>query len=162
MMQLRLATEADYDQLVEMKWLHCQEDEADYGEGKYRLSSVDKETFLREFILFMKGHPEYRVYAAYDGETVASAMFVYRIPKTPKPGREQKFIAYLTNVYTRKEYRNQGVGARLMQHIQTELTKENCELIFAWPSEKSTNWYKRMDFSSDDALLVCALEKDVV
>ena len=87
-------------------------------------------------------------------------MFVYRIPKTPKPGREQKYIAYLTNVYTRKAYRNQGVGARLMQHIQTELAKENCELIFAWPSEKSMNWYKRMGFSSDDELLVCDLMED--
>lgn len=157
MMQIRLATEADYDQLAEMKWLHCQEDEADYGEGRYHLSSVDQEMFLKEFVSFMKEHPEYRVYAACDGETVASAMFVYRIPKTPKPGREQKYIAYLTNVYTRKEYRNQGVGRWLMQHIQTELAKENCELIFAWPSEKSMNWYKRMNFSLDIELLVCEL-----
>lgn len=160
MMQMRLAKEADYDQLAEMKWLHCQEDEADYGEGKYRLSSVDKEMFLKHFVSFMKEHPAYRVYAACDGETVASAMFVYRIPKTPKPGREQKYIAYLTNVFTRKAYRNQGVGARLMQHIQTELAKENCELIFAWPSEKAMNWYKRMGFSSDDELLVCDLTED--
>ena len=156
-MQIRLAKEADYAQLAQMKWLHCQEDEADYGEGKYRLASVEKDAFFEEFVSFMKNHPAYRVYAAYDGETVASAMFVYLIPKTPKPGREQKYIAYLTNVYTRKAYRNQGVGARLMQHIQTELTKENCELIFAWPSEKSMNWYKRMGFASDDELLVCHL-----
>lgn len=156
-MQIRLAKEADYGQLADMKWLHCQEDEADYGEGKYRLSSVEKDAFFEEFVSFMKNHPAYRVYAAYDGETVASAMFVYLIPKTPKPGREQKYIAYLTNVFTRKEYRNQGVGSRLMQHIKSELAKENCELIFAWPSEKSMNWYKRMGFTSDEELLVCNL-----
>lgn len=162
MTQMRLAKEADYEQLAEMKWLHCQEDEADYGEGKYRLSSVEKEMFLKEFVSFMKEHPAYRVYAAYEGEIVTSAMFVYLIPKTPKPGREPKYIAYLTNVYTREAHRNQGVGKRLMQHIQAELTKENCELIFAWPSEKAMNWYKRMGFSSDDELLICALEKNVV
>lgn len=157
MMQIRLAKETDYGQLAEMKWLHCEEDEADYGEEKYSLNSVDKETFQTEFVLFMKNHPAYRAYTACDGETVASAMFVYLIPKTPKPGREQKYIAYLTNVFTRKEYRNQSVGARLMQHIQTELAKENCELIFAWPSEKAVGWYGRMGFSPDDELRICNL-----
>ena len=31
-MNIRLASENDYKELAEMKWLHCEEDDAVYGE----------------------------------------------------------------------------------------------------------------------------------
>lgn len=31
-MEVRFAEEKDYIQLAEMKWLHCEEDDEDYGE----------------------------------------------------------------------------------------------------------------------------------
>ncbi len=159
-MQFRLAKEQDWLQLAEMKWLHCEEDEADYGEGKYALSSISKAAFFSEYLAFMQTHRDYRVYVACEGEMILSAMFVYLIPKTPKPNREQKYIAYLTNVYTRKEYRNQGIGAQLMQEIKEDLAKMHCELMFAWPSEKSISWYSRNGFAADPELMVIYLEKE--
>ena len=47
-MELRMAQEKDYMQLAEMKWLHCEEDDADYHTT--RLVGVDKGKFLEEFI----------------------------------------------------------------------------------------------------------------
>ena len=32
------------------------------------------------------------------------------IEKIPRPGRQPRFISYLTNVYTRPEHRNRGIG----------------------------------------------------
>ena len=51
-------------------------------------------------------------------------MFVYLIPKTPKPNRNQKYISYLTNVYTRKEYRNKNIGTELLEYIKEYLAKQ--------------------------------------
>ena len=154
-MEIRMGKEEDYQQLAEMKWLHCEEDDVDYHENN--LAGADKEGFMAEFAAFLTAHPEYKIYVACDGETVVSAMFVYLIPKTPKPNRAPKYIAYLTNVYTRKEYRNQGIGTVLLQYIKEALAKERCEMLFAWPSAHSINWYARNDFNSDHEMMECDL-----
>lgn len=106
---------------------------------------------------FLKYHKEYKIFVASDNDIVASAMFVYMIPKTPKPNRNQKYIAYLTNVYTRKEYRNKKIGTELLSYIKEYLTEENCEMIFVWPSDNSVNWYSRNGFSQENEIFQCDL-----
>ena len=121
---------------------------------------VDKSAFVEEFVRFKKEHKEYLIFVAADGDTVASAMFVYLIPKVPKPNGKAKYIAYLTNVFTRKEYRNQGVGTELLTHIKGYLEKQNCELLFVWPSEKSRNWYERNGFCRENEIIECELGEE--
>lgn len=156
-MELRMAQEKDYWQIAEMKWLHCEEDDADYHTNN--LQGVDKKQFLEEFVEFLKKHREYKVFVACEDEVVLSSMFVYVIPKTPKPNRKQKYIAYLTNVFTLKEYRNKKIGTELLTYIKEYLSKEDCELLFVWPSEKSVDWYARNDFKGDNEFLGCELEE---
>ena len=72
-------------------------------------------------------HKEYKIFVASDNDVVVSSMFVYVIPKTPKPNRKQKYISYLTNVYTLKEYRNKKIGTELLTYIKDYLAKEECE-----------------------------------
>lgn len=151
----RKAQPADYLQLAEMKWLHCQEDDADYGESN--LAGADRDAFLAEFAAFLERDDIYEIYCACEGERIASAMFAALIPKVPKPGRSAAYIAYLTNVYTRKEYRNQGVGTALLGYIQEQPAAWNCELIFVWPSEKSVPWYQRNGFLQDNEMMECPL-----
>ena len=155
-MELRMAQEKDYMQLAEMKWLHCEEDDADYGTSK--LAGVNKDKFLKEFIEFLNEHKEYKVFVASDNDVVISSMFVYIIPKTPKPNRKQKYISYLTNVYTLKEYRNKKIGTELLTYIKDCLAKEDCELIFAWPSVNSVNWYLRNDFIRQNEMFECSVD----
>mgnify|MGYP002590349404 CR=1 FL=1 len=112
-MQIRMLQPGEEMKLARMKWLHCQEDDRGYGE--HNLDGADYATFAAEFTAFLRAHPEYRVYVAAQGDTLAAAMFVYVIPKVPKPGGHAQSIAYLTNVYTLPEWRNQGVGTRLLQ-----------------------------------------------
>jgi len=49
-MELRFAEEKDYLQLAEMKWLHGEEDDVDYGEKN--LVGADKNLFMEEFVRF--------------------------------------------------------------------------------------------------------------
>ena len=157
-MELRLAREQDYLQLAELKWLHGEEDDMDYGEKN--LAGVDKNLFTEEFVRFLQEHKEYLIFVAADGNTVASAMFVYMIPKVPKPNGKAKYIAYLTNVFTRKEYRNQGIGTELLSYIKGYLAEQKCELLFVWPSEKSMNWYGRKGFSPENEIFECVLGEE--
>ena len=91
---------------------------------------------------------------------VVSAMFVYLIPKLPKPNGNAKYIAYLTNVYTKAEYRNKGIGTQILNYIKNDLIDKKCELLFAWPSDNSVNWYNRNNFSSDNDIVQCLLTEE--
>ena len=68
-------------------------------------------------------------------EQIIAAMFVTMIRKVPKPNKKESYIAYLTNVYTLKEYRNQGVGTKMLSYIKNYLKQNRCENIIVWPSE---------------------------
>ena len=87
-------------------------------------------------------------------------MFVYVIPKVPKPGGHAQSIAYLTNVYTLPEWRNQGVGTRLLQAIEQALAAQRCELLLAWLSERSVPWYARNGFRAENEIMECPLSPE--
>ena len=154
-MEIRLANEADYNELALMKLEHGVEDDIDYGE--HNLDGVNKDEFVEEFFAFLKAHKEYDIIVAEGNGIVVSAMFVYLIPKLPKPNGNAKFIAYLTNVYTKKEYRNKGIGTQIMNYIKSILIEKKCELLFAWPSDNSIAWYQRNGFSEDNEIFECPL-----
>lgn len=155
---LRQAGEQDYAQLAEMKWLHCQEDDADYGESN--LAGVDRAAFTEAFVAFLRNQTAYRIFVACYGNRVASAMFAAIIPKVPKPNRKSESIAYLTSVYTRKEYRGQKIGTKLLGYIKQQLMQQACELLFVWPSERSVPWYERNGFFKENELMECPLGEE--
>ena len=154
-MEIRLANEPDYKELALMKWEHGAEDDIDYGE--HNLDGVNKDEFIEEFVAFLKAHKGYNIIVAEENGVVVSAMFVYLIPKLPKPNGNAKYIAYLTNVYTKKEYRNKGIGTQIMNYIKSILIEKKCELLFAWPSDNSIAWYQRNGFSEDNEIFECPL-----
>ena len=157
-MIIRKAAEKDFLRLAEMKWQHCAEDDEDYGESN--LKNADKDDFIERFMDFLTAYSEYVIWVAeVDGEIV-SAMFVYMIPKIPKPGGNSKYIAYLTNVFTAKEYRNQKIGTKLLEHIKKVLAEEKCELIFVFPSENSVSFYERNGFSQENEIFECDLNEE--
>ena len=138
-----------------MKWEHGAEDDIDYDE--HNLDGVNKDEFVDEFVAFLKAHKEYEIIIAEENSIVVSAMFVYLVPKLPKPNGNAKYIAYLTNVYTKKKYRSKGVGTQMMNYIKSDLVKNKCELLFAWPSDNSIAWYQRNGFNGDNEIFECPL-----
>jgi ribosomal protein S18 acetylase RimI-like enzyme len=72
--------------------------------------------------------------------------------------REHRRIAYLTNVYTRAEYRGRGIGARLVRHAQEAARAADVELMLVWPSEDSIDFYGRLGFAAGEEPLVWHLD----
>ena len=157
-MIIRFGEEKDYTQLAEMKWIHGAEDDIDYNENN--LDGVNKSEFISRFTEFLREHKEYEIFIAEENNVVISAMFVYRIPKIPKPNGHAESIAYLTNVFTLKEYRNKGIGTKLLKYIKKYLTEQKCELILVFPSEKSISWYERNDFTNINEVFECDLTEE--
>lgn len=152
---IRLADEKDYLQLANMKWLHCEEDDIVYGESN--LAGIKKEIFIDEFVEFLINDRTYKIFVLEENGAIVSSMFVAMIPKVPKPNRNTESIAYLTNVYTLKEYRNKKRGAELLGYVKEYLRNQKCELIIVWPSDNSTGWYSRNGFCQENEVFECAL-----
>lgn len=156
-MVIREVQDRDFVQLAEMRWTHAVEDDETYGE--HNTVGVTKSVFIEEFIAFLYTNKEYKIFVAEDENAkILSAMFVYLIPTIPTPNAKREFIAYLTKVFTLEEYRGKGIGTRLLDYVKNYLSSSiNCELVFAWPSENSTEWYKSNGFSDTNEIFECRL-----
>lgn len=157
-MDIRLGEKKDYLQLAELKWLHMEDDDITYNEDN--LKGINKEKFISDFISFLEGDNNYKIFIAEEDDVIISAMYLCIIPKLPKANRNSESIAYLTSVYTRKDYRNKNVGTKLITYIKEYACDKKCELLFVWPSEKSVDWYCRNGFSSENEILECALREE--
>jgi len=56
-------------------------------------------------------------------------------------------IAYITNVYTRDEYRKQGVASKLLELVMEEIKKEGCKFARLHASEQGKGLYEKLGFS---------------
>lgn len=108
----------------------------------------------------MESDNNYKIFVAEEKDVIISAMYLCIIPKLPKPNRTSESIAYLTSVYTRKDYRNQNIGTELLTYIKEYACEKKCELLFVWPSDKSMNWYCRNGFSSEKEIFECTLREE--
>ena len=90
-------------------------------------------------------------------EKIVAAMYVMMVRKVPKPKKRESYIAYLTNVHTLKNYRNQGIGTEMLSYIKNYLKQNRCESVILWPSEKSVDWYVRNGFKLENEILECEL-----
>ena len=128
-MIIRLADEKDYSIVGKMRWLHAVEDDKVYGEKN--TSNVDEHEYISKVIDFLNKNKDYKIFIAEENGTITASMFIYLVPKIPTPNGNSEFIAYLTKVFTKEEYRNKGIGTEMLNYIKEYLKKINCELIFA-------------------------------
>ncbi len=63
-----------------------------------------------------------------EGKIVCHA-YVGLIEKIPLPTRENRWIGYVTNVYTRPEHRGRGVGAALLDRVTSWAAERDVELL---------------------------------
>ncbi len=136
-MQYRQVSVGELRCLSGLRWEWHTEDEPQ-GAVVKRDEYVDAcEEFLGEGLA--RGNWAYWV-TAQDGEIVAN-IFVQRIAKVPKPSRLHGEWGYVTNVYTRPEWRHRGIGSELLRRVQEWAPGEQLELWIFWPSERSITLY---------------------
>jgi GNAT superfamily N-acetyltransferase len=70
--------------------------------------------------------------AELDG-AILSHVFVGVIEKIPRPTPDHKTIGYLTNVYARPEFRDRGIGGRVLDAVTAWARQTDVELLAVWP-----------------------------
>ena len=97
---------------------------------------------------------EWVVWVAEVDGAIVSHVFVGTIEKIPRPIVEHEAIGYVTNVYTRPEYRARGIGGRVLDAVTAWALESNIELLLVWPSEASFAHYERHGFADRGEPLV--------
>ncbi|PYZ93389.1 GNAT family N-acetyltransferase [Salipaludibacillus keqinensis] len=140
-MNIRLAEEKDISQLIKMRWDFTLEDD-ETGQIK-ETSFVEFEKECRDFLENALKNDQWFIWVAEEHGKIVSHIYIELIQKVPRPGRITYPFAYMTNVFTVKEYRNKGVGSRLLAEINQWAEEQKYEFIIVWPSEDSVSYYKK-------------------
>lgn len=94
------------------------------------------------------------VWVAEADGAIVSHVFVGTIEKIPRPVVGHRAIGYVTNVFTRSDFRGRGIGGRLLRAVVAWALESDIELLIAWPSEASVAHYERHGFADRGEPLV--------
>jgi GNAT superfamily N-acetyltransferase len=147
-MNIRFATPEDAKKLAELRWhLHAET----HPEQPLDMSLED---FVPAFCQGLGQLSSTVHLLAESAETIVAVLSVVRVSKLPSPDDLHGEWGYLTNVYTRPDYRNRGVGAALLTHAQAWARQTGLELLTVWPSDASISFYQRAGFRRAEDPLV--------
>ena len=138
----RPAVADDFEQLARLRWdfrTEYTQDPPPIPWEAFRQMMLD---FLRQ--AFESG--EWTVWVAEEEGQIVAQAFIRRIQKVPRPAKVQPAFGYVTNVFTRPAYRNQGVGAELMRCVQAWAKAKGLEMLVLWPSKRAVSFYRRAGF----------------
>jgi len=139
LMNIRLAELIDIDQLIRMRW----DNTIEFDESKRQSSYNDFEKECRSFLENAITSDQWYIWVAEEGGELVSHIYIELIQKVPRPGRITYPFAFMTNVYTIKQYRNKGIGSKMISTINKWVEENNLEFIIVWPSDESINYYKK-------------------
>ena len=133
-MIIRIATKEDIDQLIRMRWDFTLEDDLDGTLKTEAYSDFYEECY--DFLWKAIQSDIWSIWVAEENGMIVSNIYIELIHKVPRPGRITHPFAYMTNVYTKPDYRGKGIGSKLISKIN-EWAKENkYEFIIVWPSDE--------------------------
>lgn len=98
---------------------------------------------------------------AEENEEIVSHISINHIRKVPKPNLFVDQFAYVTNVYTKPEYRGKGIGSMLMDCVIEWATDKSFELLIVWPSSKAINFYSRIGFKSENDVMELIIRPEI-
>lgn len=149
----RLAKESDIPMLSEMRWEHEYEEEGNFD--------ISKEDFIKECSLFLANGLKIGTWVYWIAEeenTIISNIYISRIRKVPKPQKLFAEIGYITNVHTKADFRNKGIGTELLKSAKQWAFDNQIELLFVWPSQKAVTFYEREGFSVHNEIMELELK----
>ena len=152
---IRQATWDDAAELARMRW-DFSPDEVALAEQTFSEWSVE---FARFFASALAGG-QWTVWVAEAGSRLIANIWVYRVPKVPRPGKFGKAWGYVTNVYADPAIRGAGIGSALMQNVIAWAQEQGLELLLVWPSEESRSFYARAGFAPSTENMELPLEDE--
>lgn len=148
-LEIRLATEDDLDQLAQMRWEAREE-------GGERNPNLSPDAFKAECIRIMREwmhDGSHSFWIACMDDFIVAHLAVHRADLLPRPIKLHDRFGVITESYTRPEFRNRGIGAKLIQHVIEGARDADYELLIVYPSRRTRSFYARVGFSDESEVM---------
>jgi GNAT superfamily N-acetyltransferase len=149
-LQFRIAKSADIDALADLRYRLC-------TDNAPANSVQDNEDFISAFRAVLPDIADQSSLVHFVAESeyrIVATLSIVKVNKLPHPRDMRGQWGYLTNVYTLPDYRNQGIGSRLLAVAKNWAEFEQLELLIVWPSDRSFPFYERAGFQREAGPLV--------
>ena len=144
----RLADKNDVSNLSVLLWEHTEE-----------FSQVDialKDDYILKCCEHINNRLDKDLYcyiAEYNG-IIISHIFLLITLKLPKIGRPNASYARISTVRTVPEYRNKGIGSKLMNYMKDFCIEKNVEeLVVFGPRKESIRFYEKTGFKNENEVM---------
>lgn len=155
-MNIRKAELKDIERLIKMRWDFTVEYD---DKGKINNSEfIGFQKECKNFLVDALNGQRWVIWIAEVNGEIVSHIYLELIQKVPRPGRITNPFVYMTNVYTEKKYRGQGIGSKLIAHINNWSLEMKYEFIMVCPSEESSEFYKTNGYKNCNEPLEFELE----
>ncbi len=144
-MNYRKADKNDVRQLVELRKKQL------IDEGCYSENHIDDE--LERYFSTSISNKNLVVWLATENEYIIGTAGVCFFQYPPSFSNITGKIAYITNVYTRNEYRKQGIATRLLELIMEEVKNEGCKFVRLHASSQGKKLYEKMGFADVEGFM---------
>lgn len=149
-MKYRKANLEDITQLVELRKKQL------IDEGSHADTDIDGE--LEKYFTTSITNGDLFVWLAVENDNIigtAAACYFQYPPNFSNPtGR----TAYITNVYTKDEYRNQGIATKLLEFVFEELKNKDCKFLRLHASAQGKKLYEKMGFVDAEGIMNMRIE----
>ena len=142
----RKAVETEIKKLVELRINQLRDEGLDDG------TNIDYEVnrFFEESI---KNKSLVQYVVEKDGDIIVTGgVIIYNIP--PSYSNSCGKVAYITNMYTKKEYRGRGIATNILKILVEEIKKLDCKVIKLIASEQGRSVYKKFGFEDVDNIMI--------
>lgn len=148
MIEIRSATESDAETLARLRYeLRSSLREVAENEDAFLARCTD---WMNERL---RPGSYWQCWIAERQSIAVGAVWAQLVEKIPNPVAEPEHYVYLTNFYVREEYRDHGLGSRMLAAVLEWARSKNAETVILWPTERSKPFYLRHGFSfADDAM----------
>lgn len=141
-MEFRLANLKDIPQLIQ-----CRKNQL-IDEGAFIDVQIDKQ--LNDFYTSSLSNNTITQYVAEENKKIVSigALIIYQFPPSFTNPTGKK--AYIAGIYTRPNYRNQGLASKIMSILIKEINNLNIHKVWLEASKQAVPLYEKFGFKFDE------------
>ncbi len=142
-MEFRKATLDDVNELVKNRIQMRRERELSYDFGRESLLELK----LREFFSSHMTDEKFITWIAVEADNVIATAGVSFYVVPPESKNLSGKVAYITNMYTKLEYRKKGIAKALLDKVVYEAKIRDCNKIILNASKSGRSLYEKYGFS---------------
>ena len=144
----RHADKNDIAQLAQNRW-----DFQLVGREEYQKTEQEYLKFCEKFLTEQFDSNSWIHFVAELEGEIISHVSLQIIENLPIPGRLENRWGYLTNAYTKPNFRRQGLCTNLVKNALDWADKNDLKKVILWPRETSIAIYKKFGFSQEGAVM---------